>query len=67
MTTLGVKRSTNFGPNVKVDLADEVLTLRDYFAIRIAAAVVTHGDLPDNQLPRVAYELADALIAERAK
>ena len=49
------------------------MSLRDFFAGQIAAAIIAGGHPiskeahPEIHVPRVAYEFADALITERAK
>lgn len=50
------------------------MTLRDYFAAKAMQSILAlgeaydyEGDTPVEQLPRHAYALADAMLAERAK
>lgn len=45
------------------------MLLRDFFAARIAAAIVTHGGInwQDSWIVENAYQIADAMLAERSK
>ena len=44
------------------------MTLRDYFAAKAMQAMVTHYGTRDmDDCPPLAYELADAMLAERSK
>jgi hypothetical protein len=44
------------------------MTLRDYFAAKAMQSMVHHRCYPwDRVMPRYAYEIADAMLQERAK
>ena len=48
----------------------DTMSLRDYFAAKALAGMLTHhgsGDVPNKSLARSAYLLADAMLAERSK
>ena len=46
------------------------MTLRDYFAAKAMAGIVTHEEVwhqSDSMIAKSAYDLADAMIAQRGK
>jgi len=48
-------------------VGSEGLSLRDYFAAQALARIGAKPELPISEHARLAYEVADAMIAERKK
>lgn len=49
--------------------SQEGMTLRDYFAGQAVAHIMAmhYGDAPDREIAKMAYEVADAMIAARGE
>lgn len=54
-------------PSKECHYQDAGMTLRDYFAAKAMAHIVVNGENWDTITAKRAYQLADAMLKERAK
>jgi hypothetical protein len=59
--------SDTYHPNGQVEYGSVGMTLRDYFATAVMQGIVSGSTHGTGEMARRAYEVADAMLAEREK